>query len=491
MTWFIDRVGHHVVWLATGALFVPGCFDGSPPLDDAQGSGDGSGSSSGPGVGEVTGMPPSPDTTTTTPPGTTTPPADSSDDGPPGTSTGGGCQGDCADRQLDVVFVVDNTVGMAVVQSRLASAAEEFFSSIDLLEAQYGILFDLHVMVTTTDNGNPLCTPFEPKGYNPAHGEPISSPCTERLDHFTSLSGTTSVPEACTDVCPIPIGPNDAYIARYGDDDNVPEGTATEALRCLVPQGINGCGYEQPLETALQALNPGAEWNLGPAPFVRDDADLLIVLATNEADCSVADYGIMADPSVYNTNPDTGMPEPSSGLCWNTGVACDGPDAGGEYSNCSVDDPQGLHSLSRYTDYWLDELAIGQNKRVMMTALAGLPPVTQHSPEPPFEPTAGGIDDLVVRDWIDSPFPAGDISPAEWDQGERAADKAFDFGPGPGCTGLDLDDQFVQAVPPLRIASACQSLDEQGGLRCCLESVCDDQFTGAMNCTAGMLAQDL
>ena len=57
-------------------------------------------------------------------------------------------------------------------------------------------------MVTTTDVGNPLCTPVEPPGYEPALGSPVDTACTSRLEHFTDPSGMVSVPEVCLDVCP-------------------------------------------------------------------------------------------------------------------------------------------------------------------------------------------------------------------------------------------------------------------------------------------------
>jgi len=467
---------------------MTGCFDGSPAVEgtdahDAAGS-----SSSGPVVADVTGMPSEPGTTGTPNPTSTsisdsTGPLDESGE----SSTGApGCGPDCPEHPLDVIFVVDNTPTMGLGQLRLASAVEGLMDQLAVLEAQRGVQLDLHVMVTTTDFGNPLCTPFAPMGYEPAQGAPISTACTDRLADFTGLGGAPVYTEACTEVCPLGVAPTDPFVAVQGAEDNVPGGSARQALQCLVPQGLNGCGYEAPLESMLQALNPFAEWNTAPNPFLRDGADLVVVLLTDEMDCSILDYSIMEDPSLMNSNPGTGLPAPSSAICWNAGVSCDGPDELGAYENCEPLVGEGLQPTTRYIDYLLDELARSQGKEVAMLALTGIPSVTMHAGRPPYEPVAGGVDQLVFREWVDGPFPAGDIIPDEWAAGVRAGDKTFELGIGPGCTGFDAAG-YVQGQPPSRIREVCESLDGQGGTHCCMESICDGNYGGAMTCMRGLV----
>ena len=470
--------------LASGA-----CVDGSPTFDTNDGSSSGASSSTGPIVEDVTGPPPPPETTGTTSPGTTTvatTPVDTT--ATEGSSTGvPGCEGDCPEHPLDVVFVIDNSATMGNPQRRLALAAEALLDQLALLEASHGVVLDLHLMVTTTDFGNPLCTPFQPAGYEPARGAPIYTPCTDRLQDFTSITGSSTVPEACTDACPLGLGPTDPYVAVVGGEDNVPAGTALQVLQCLLPQGINGCGFESSLENMLQALNPSAAWNAGPAPFLRSGADLAIVLLTDEGDCSVQDYSVMEDPAFMNVNPDTGAPQATSAVCWNAGVSCDGPDGMGVYTNCVSNGTQGLQPTSRYIDYLLGELVGSQGKDVMMLTIVGVPGVVQHSLEPPFEPTVGGVADLVIHDWVDGPIPGGEITPDEWAMGVTAADKTFALGIGPGCTGLSMGGPITQGQPPPRIREVCEALDEQGGVHCCMESVCDDDLGPSMTCLRGMI----
>jgi hypothetical protein len=333
------------------------------------------------------------------------------------------------EQQLDILLVVDNSSRTGPPQLLLAREAPGLIERIQGLQTAGGgaLAPDVNVMVTTTDFGNPLCTPFQT--HDPARGAPISTGCNERIAWFTGLGGMPEVyEEACTDVCPEDVAPSDAFIHFDAAGDNVPDvpdldvnGDGVEdpplaqALACLTPQGIDGCGYEAQLENTLQALNPSADWNMGIMPFLRPDAVLGIVLLTNEADCSVMDYSIMENESLMETNPDTGAPMASSAICWNAGVSCDGPDAMGVYDNCTTIDA-GLQPTSRYIGYLVDELSGNQGKEVVMLGIVGVPDE--------------GVDALVIRDWREE-----DILPDEAAAGVTAEDKQFDFGVGPGCGG--------------------------------------------------------
>ncbi len=126
-----------------------------------------------------------------------------------------------------------------------------------------------------------------------------------------------------------------------------------------------------------------------------------------------------------------------------------------------------------------------------MLGVLGVPPVTAHNADPPFEPIEGGVDALVYRDWIDGEFDgmgSGDLLPEHVANGETVESKRFEFGTiGPGCTRVGDDGVTGQALPPTRIREVCESLnhtDEEGSdqIRCCIESVCDTDFSDAINC---------
>jgi len=438
-----------------------------------------------------------------------------------------GCDPDVpCQNKIDLLFVIDNSGTMAEEQLNLAKNFPMLIAQLQALDDGQGhqVGADVNIMVTTTDVDNPACHgKWVAPDYAPARGSPISTPCTERIARFSGYAPPgLVVEEACTDVCDPanPVAPSDQFIHFDRNGDNVEAGDAAAALACIGPQGIDGCGYEAPLESMLQALNPSACWNDPEAcddpewswierPFLRDGAVLAIVLITDEVDCSVRDYSIMADADFMEPSPEDGTPKPSSAICWHAGVECGDldPDTG-RYSGCFAanhgkngapgvpDDEAVLHPVSRYIQV-LDSLR-AQGREVIMLGILGVPEVTAHAETPPYEPTEGGIADVQYRPWRDPEYPAGDILPDEWADNTRAVDKQFEFGVGPGCTGYDAaSGTFTgQAVPPVRIRSVCESLDvpddptvpgDQSEVRCCFESICDDDFSAAVRCLTGLI----
>ncbi len=147
-----------------------------------------------------------------------------------------------------------------------------------------------------------------------------------------------------------------------------------------------------------------------------------------------------------------------------------------------------LQPLQRYIGYLKSQLIEKENKQVIMLGILGVPKVTEHNPVPPYEPTAGGVLDLVYRMWNQSDILPGDS--------KTPAQKEYEFGIGPGCT----DAATGQAVPNTRVTDVCQALDikddpntasNEAKIRCCIESICDDDFSDAINCLAGILEQSL
>jgi hypothetical protein len=415
-----------------------------------------------------------------------------------------GCaSGDGSCNQVDLLFVIDNSGTMAEEQANLAANFPLLIDKLQGLTDPQGNLLhpDVNIMVTTSDLGHPECTVFQHEGYEPAQGAPQQVPCINRLSDFTGLGANPpSYPEVCQNACPFPIAPADPFIHFEGPNGsitNVPGNDVKGALSCIGPQGINGCGYEAQLEGMLQALNPDATWNTGNKPFLRDGAILAIVHVTDEADCSVRapeGYAYFTKPefnSFWEINPATGTKtQATSAVCWNAGVDCGQPDGDGVYADCSSIDTGVLHPLTRYLAYLKDHLVAKQNKEVIMLGILGVPLVSAHNPEPPFQPIAGGVHELVYRKWIDGPYPDGDMLPGD---NSTAAEMQFEFGIGPGCIGEDGMGGFTgQAIPPVRIKEVCESLNQDVGgpnekIRCCIESICDTDFSSAINCLTGVI----
>jgi hypothetical protein len=426
------------------------------------------------------------------------------------TSGASGCgsgDGDACSGFLDLLFVIDNSGSMGEEQLNLARNMPLLVQQLENLTDAEGneVDLDVHIMVTTTDSGNPLCEPYYHPGREPEMGAPIASACTERLNRFTGLGNGAPVMEsACTEVCPEPVAPDGQYIQFNASGDNVPDvppadingdgvddSALAQALACVGPQGIDGCGYEKPLDSMMRALGPNADWN-GADGFLRGGGLLGVVVITDEADCSIVDESVMTNEAYQQAHPDTMETEPSSAICWNAGVTCDGPDNNGVFSNCTSGG-DGLTPVGDYVDF-----LEGLGRPVVMLGILGVPEVTEHAMEAPFQPTAGGVMDLVYRLWRDPQYDmGGDILPDEWAEGIDADYQNFQFGIGPGCTGEAEGGGFTgQAIPPVRVKEVCESLNvpddpetpaDETEVRCCIESICDQDFSAAIRCLGGLV----
>lgn len=189
---------------------------------------------------------------------------------------------------------------------------------------------------------------------------------------------------------------------------------------------------------------------------------------------------------MWEVDPITGRPAPSEALCWHAAVSCKGPDATGTFEACTPTSAP----LTPVTEYlaFLDALRDATNKTIILVGAVGIPPVTEHNVDSPFEPTAGGMHAVEVRQWRDTDLTLPDLA-----AGRTTVDKQFELGVGPACTGLtDGGDVVGQAIPSLRILEVCRGLDasNEGGfprVRCCMESICDEDLTPALYCLDALI----
>jgi hypothetical protein len=359
---------------------------------------------------------------------------------------------------------------MAEEQARLAASIDAL---IEPLEAA-GI--DYRVGVTTTDVVNPVC------GFDttPENGAFVFGSCRGRAEDFTfPFGGDPPFPldVACEDQCELEPEQLDALMkpttANYDPMEkvrpwvqsgpthsNLPDGVSgVDALRCILPQGINGCGFESQLESMYRAVD--RTWTPGDDAFgfIRDEAALAIVILTDEADCSHDGawneiFSTDGD-KVFWSDPDAEFP--TSALCWNAGVACTG--GPGTYDEChaadkdvngALTDEPGeavLHPVSRYIDL-LQSLQImkitlqPEDDAVIFAVIAGVP--EGYSP--------GSVKGL----YADSDDPV----------------LQEDFGIGPGCM---RDGYTTLAIPPVRMRELEESFGEPH-----LSSVCADDYSPAL-----------
>ncbi|MEE9382608.1 MAG: vWA domain-containing protein [Nannocystaceae bacterium] len=422
---------------------------------------------------------------------------------------------DTLSKKIDLLFVIDNSGSMGEEQANLARNFPNLIQQLEnLQEGGENAKVDVNILVTTTDMGHTACS-----GTTPEAGDPVTTGCNERIGSFDAWGNIPAAHAACTDVCEEDVnitgsrpfihfkaggnGNVEDVEPKDVNGDGVADSAVAQALACLGPQGIDGCGFEGHLEAMMQAIDPNAAHNTAEKPFLRDGAMLAIAFATDEADCSVNEganpelFDREGDKAFWETNPENGKPGMTSAICWNAGTECD--DNGDGTYECSSREGE-LRPLDRYRDY-LNYLIDDKEKAVVMLGIVGIPLVTAHADAPPYQPTEGGVFDLKYRDWDDAEYPDGDILPDDWaaDPRRGADHQKYSFGIGPGCTGKDEDGEFTgQAIPPRRIRDVCESLnreadgdDEPAKIRCCMESICDDDFSAAINCLAGLIIAEV
>jgi hypothetical protein len=276
-------------------------------------------------------------------------------------------------RDLDVLLVVDDSGAMGEEQAALAAAAGRFIATLD---EQIGSRPNLHIGVTSTNVGT---------GPDGGGGEACAGDGDD---------GRLLVPESCPAL-------DRPFLVDLADPDdpaaprtiNYPDGQLAETLGCMMQLGTTGCGFEQPLEAMRRALDGSNDGNDG---FLRRDAMLLVVVVSDEDDCSAFDRE-MYDGT--QDDRDAPLGEFSSFRCFEFGVTCDQPDARvvGERTGCvpREDSPYLVHP-DEYADF-LRQLKGGPGM-VMVAAITGDPTPVAVREDWMKDPSELAVNDLCPPD---------------------------------------------------------------------------------------------
>jgi len=401
-------------------------------------------------------------------PGTGTGPGSDSEGGTE--PTGDGPTGDPVvdNHPVDILFVIDNSGSMGEEQQLLSENLPAFLNVLDGYQADY------RIAITTTDSGNPRC----PQAiYKSEGGQFVLSSCLDRIDQDEFKFGEDDFSSACTSRCTkrdadltvLPTATEVDGVASARDwiesapgKSNIAGASVLEALQCYLPQGVAGCGFESHLESMYRALTR-AQDSTSPSNygFLRDSAQLAVIIVTDEADCSYTptQTDIFSTNKVFWNSPDA--PAPTSALCWRAGVECSG--GPGTYSEChaqnydanagvtdSAEDAV-LQPISKYVKFVKEIEAQKQlmspGRRVKVGLLAGVPKgYESFAAEIPYEDSA------------DSQLQAN-------------------FGIGPGCV-LDAGT----AVPPVREREFAEAFVEPGKRN--LYSICQQDYSAALKAIA-------
>lgn len=182
-------------------------------------------------------------------------------------------------RDLDILFMVDNSQSMQPLISKLAT---NFPAFITVLQQLPDGLPNLHMAVVSSNMGAGLETRV---GHCPQGGD--GGAFQDMIGIGTMKPGGTPCVGAGTG-----LATNQHYISNAGGTTNY-TGDISDVFSCIAQLGDEGCGFEHQLASVARALSKddltSADGNPVPAVnvgFLRRNAYLAIVLITNEDDCS-------------------------------------------------------------------------------------------------------------------------------------------------------------------------------------------------------------
>jgi hypothetical protein len=187
----------------------------------------------------------------------------------------GGSFGGKVNNEVDILMMIDDSSEMEEMQEKLSEQLPSFIQALQNL----ALPPSLHLAIVSSDMGAP--------------GDSTTSiACTTRGDQGVFHAAPRGT---CLNTT---LSPGATFIS---DADMVPNYTDPlgNVLQCIAPLGGNGCGFEHQLASIDRAL--GAD-GLGPAPsqnfgFLRPEAYLVILMLTNEDDCSAP-----ANTTIYSLN---------------------------------------------------------------------------------------------------------------------------------------------------------------------------------------------
>jgi hypothetical protein len=285
-------------------------------------------------------------------------------------------------RDLDLLFVIDNSPSMADKQVSLAESFPRMMQKLDQLD---GGRPNLHIGVITSDMGTQGSAVAAP---GPALGTLGAGGCAGvggdgALNHLGDPSLTEGY---LSDVATL-----DGRAQNYA-------GTLADEFSRLARVGAGGCGFEQHLAAMRRSLvNPA---NAG---FLRPEANLAVVILADEDDCSAL------DPALFGA-AGAALGPLDSFRCFEQGVVCD-PDAPrtpGDKHGCK---PRAATTLVESVEPFVNALlAVKLDPRqIMVAGVIGDPGAVSVVPE---AAPAGGAVKLAASCVFDDPAGPETADPA-------------------------------------------------------------------------------
>ncbi len=262
--------------------------------------------------------------------------------------------------KVDILFVVDNSRSMSEEQDVLTRQIEVMARELIAPPpgSDWPAVEDLHIGIVSSDMGSGGYTIMTCE--DPVRGD---GGVLQNLGRLDECAVTYSAADCDRDrgECPWLTHSRD-----FPDDGSDPDDPPIwEDFACIATLGTEGCGFEQPLESALAALTVQAGPGRPNAGFLREDSLLAIIFVTDEDDCSAA------NPDLYDPARE---------------------DFGPMNVRCLLN-PDQLHSIDRYFEGFLS-LRDGDPDRIVVGAITGVPVDGSWEPGDPID----ALRDLAVVD---------------------------------------------------------------------------------------------
>jgi hypothetical protein len=231
-------------------------------------------------------------------------------------------------RNLDILFVVDNSGSMLAEQQQLTANFPQFINVLQQIE---GGLPDIHLGVVSSNVG--------------AAGAASVPGCAGSGDDGNLLTGPPN------NTCATTYGLSGNYISDIAQSNGTRlknyTGQLDQLFTCMASLGTAGCGFEMHLESMYRALQPGK--NPG---FYRAEAYLAVIILADEDDCSTERGEMFGDP---NAGISSVLGPRTSFRCHEFGVRCDddpNPRTLGAKHGCKPDPAsQYEFEVQRYIDF--------------------------------------------------------------------------------------------------------------------------------------------
>ncbi len=221
-------------------------------------------------------------------------------------------------RDLDLLFLIDDSPSMSDKQANLAANFPRF---LDALATLPGGLPSVHIGVVTSDLGTKGAADATP---GPGIGTLGQGGCAGfgKAGNLQLFGAQVSGGPFVSDIAQADGSRQKNYV-----------GALSDVFATMAKAGAVGCGFEQPLEAIKQALSPSNALNQG---FLRPNALLAVVVLTDEDDCSLAHSALLAAGDAGPLGP------LQSFRCTRFGVLCDDGGATPDAMN-SVGEKHGCH----------------------------------------------------------------------------------------------------------------------------------------------------